>query len=30
MDKVINYYNRFDEWGRLDREPIDSLLTGTI
>lgn len=23
MDNVINYYNRFDEWGRLDREPVE-------
>jgi ubiquinone/menaquinone biosynthesis C-methylase UbiE len=26
MDKVINYYDRFDEWGRLDREPIEFLI----
>lgn len=26
MDKVINYYNRFDEWGRLDREPIEFMV----
>lgn len=26
MDKVINYYNRFDEWGRLDREPIEFIV----
>jgi ubiquinone/menaquinone biosynthesis C-methylase UbiE len=26
MDKVISYYNRFDEWGRLDREPIEFLV----
>jgi ubiquinone/menaquinone biosynthesis C-methylase UbiE len=26
MDKVIEYYNRFDEWGRLDREPIEFLV----
>ncbi|GGH22168.1 class I SAM-dependent methyltransferase [Paenibacillus segetis] len=26
MDKVIDYYNRFDEWGRLDREPIEFLV----
>jgi ubiquinone/menaquinone biosynthesis C-methylase UbiE len=23
MSNVINYYNKFDEWGRLDREPIE-------
>jgi len=23
MNKIINYYNQFDEWGRLDREPIE-------
>jgi ubiquinone/menaquinone biosynthesis C-methylase UbiE len=23
MNKVINYYNQFDEWGRLEREPIE-------
>ena len=23
MSEVINYYNQFDEWGRLDREPIE-------
>lgn len=23
MNNVINYYNSFDEWGRLDREPIE-------
>ncbi|WP_051314925.1 class I SAM-dependent methyltransferase [Alteribacter aurantiacus] len=23
MEKVIDYYTRFDEWGRLDREPIE-------
>lgn len=23
MSKIINYYNQFDEWGRLDREPIE-------
>ncbi|CAM4001348.1 class I SAM-dependent methyltransferase [Lederbergia lenta] len=23
MSKLINYYNQFDEWGRLDREPIE-------
>lgn len=26
MDKIIDYYNRFDEWGRLDREPIEFLV----
>lgn len=23
MSKLINYYSQFDEWGRLDREPIE-------
>lgn len=23
MSKIISYYNQFDEWGRLDREPIE-------
>ncbi|MEW4208074.1 class I SAM-dependent methyltransferase [Priestia megaterium] len=23
MDKIIDYYSRFDEWGRLEREPIE-------
>lgn len=23
MSRIINYYNQFDEWGRLDREPIE-------
>lgn len=23
MSGIINYYNQFDEWGRLDREPIE-------
>ncbi|MEH7011308.1 class I SAM-dependent methyltransferase [Neobacillus niacini] len=23
MSSIINYYNQFDEWGRLDREPIE-------
>ncbi|MEW9701093.1 class I SAM-dependent methyltransferase [Paenibacillus sp. SI8] len=23
MDKVIAYYSSFDEWGRLDREPLE-------
>ncbi|MBB2479658.1 class I SAM-dependent methyltransferase [Bacillus sp. APMAM] len=26
MDKILNYYNQFDEWGRLDREPIEFLV----
>ncbi|GGA15402.1 hypothetical protein GCM10008018_70230 [Paenibacillus marchantiophytorum] len=26
MDKVIDYYNRFDEWGRLDREPVEMMI----
>ncbi|MGG0655095.1 class I SAM-dependent methyltransferase [Rummeliibacillus pycnus] len=23
MNEIINYYNQFDEWGRLEREPIE-------
>ncbi|MFC7686345.1 class I SAM-dependent methyltransferase [Ureibacillus sp. GCM10028918] len=23
MNEIISYYNQFDEWGRLDREPIE-------
>jgi len=23
MDPVVDYYSRFDEWGRLDREPVE-------
>ncbi|WP_121661506.1 class I SAM-dependent methyltransferase [Metabacillus litoralis] len=23
MSEIINYYNQFDEWGRLEREPIE-------
>ncbi|MDR9856528.1 methyltransferase domain-containing protein [Paenibacillus sp. VCA1] len=26
MNKVIAYYDRFDEWGRLDREPIEFII----
>ncbi|MDP4163788.1 MAG: class I SAM-dependent methyltransferase [Bacillota bacterium] len=26
MNKIIQYYDRFDEWGRLDREPIEFLV----
>ena len=26
MNDVINYYSGFDEWGRLDREPIEFLV----
>jgi ubiquinone/menaquinone biosynthesis C-methylase UbiE len=26
VEKVIQYYNKFDEWGRLDREPIEFLV----
>jgi len=26
MDKVIRYYDSFDEWGRLDREPVEFLV----
>ncbi|WP_306455065.1 hypothetical protein [Paenibacillus dakarensis] len=23
MEKLISYYSSFDEWGRLDREPLE-------
>jgi hypothetical protein len=23
LRRIINYYNSFDEWGRLDREPLE-------
>lgn len=23
LNNIIDYYNRFDEWGRLDREPVE-------
>lgn len=26
MNRIIDYYNQFDEWGRLDREPIEYLV----
>lgn len=26
MNHIIDYYNQFDEWGRLDREPIEYLV----
>ncbi|WP_442602639.1 class I SAM-dependent methyltransferase [Paenibacillus sp. KN14-4R] len=26
MDKVMAYYNQFDEWGRLNREPLEFLV----
>lgn len=26
MDKVIDYYSCFDEWGRLDREPLEFVI----
>ena len=26
MDNVIDYYSRFDEWGRLDREPLEFII----
>jgi ubiquinone/menaquinone biosynthesis C-methylase UbiE len=26
MDKVLKYYDSFDEWGRLDREPAEFLV----
>lgn len=26
MEKIIKYYNSFDEWGRLDREPLEYMI----
>lgn len=26
MEHVIEYYSRFDEWGRLDREPLEFII----
>ncbi|WP_102027833.1 class I SAM-dependent methyltransferase [Salirhabdus sp. Marseille-P4669] len=26
MSHIVNYYSQFDEWGRLDREPIEFLV----
>jgi ubiquinone/menaquinone biosynthesis C-methylase UbiE len=26
LDKIIKYYSAFDEWGRLDREPIEFIV----
>ncbi|GAB6989293.1 class I SAM-dependent methyltransferase [Paenibacillus pini] len=26
MDNIIKYYSSFDEWGRLDREPIEYMI----
>lgn len=26
MNNVIDYYSRFDEWGRLDREPLEFVI----
>ncbi|MVP01182.1 class I SAM-dependent methyltransferase [Paenibacillus lutrae] len=26
MDKIRKYYNQFDEWGRLDREPVEFMI----
>lgn len=26
MENVIKYYNAFDEWGRLDREPLEYMI----
>jgi hypothetical protein len=23
LQEIIDYYNSFDEWGRLDREPLE-------
>lgn len=25
-DHIIEYYSRFDEWGRLEREPIEFII----
>ncbi|RNB78273.1 class I SAM-dependent methyltransferase [Brevibacillus panacihumi] len=27
MENVIDYYSRFDEWGRLDREPLEFIIS---
>lgn len=26
MENIIDYYSKFDEWGRLDREPLEFLI----
>jgi 2-polyprenyl-3-methyl-5-hydroxy-6-metoxy-1,4-benzoquinol methylase len=26
MENIVKYYSSFDEWGRLDREPIEFLV----
>jgi ubiquinone/menaquinone biosynthesis C-methylase UbiE len=26
VEKIVNYYSSFDEWGRLDREPIEFIV----
>ncbi|MBG9792716.1 methyltransferase [Paenibacillus dendritiformis] len=26
MNKIIDYYNGYDEWGRLDREPLEFMV----
>lgn len=26
MNKMIDYYNQFDEWGRLEREPLEFII----
>jgi ubiquinone/menaquinone biosynthesis C-methylase UbiE len=26
LENILNYYNSFDEWGRLDREPLEYLI----
>lgn len=26
MNKIIEYYNQFDEWGRLEREPLEFMV----
>jgi ubiquinone/menaquinone biosynthesis C-methylase UbiE len=26
LNKIVDYYNQFDEWGRLDREPLEFMV----
>ncbi|WP_156417548.1 hypothetical protein [Paenibacillus etheri] len=26
MSNIIDYYSSFDEWGRLDREPLEFII----
>lgn len=26
MGSIIDYYNQFDEWGRLEREPVEFMV----